>query len=80
MTDLEKERAKLVSADLAVVEGEMRVRDQMALIQDLRREGEDTALAEAVLSAFQTALSDWQAHREATLKRLARLKASERTK
>jgi hypothetical protein len=52
MTELDKERAKLVNADLAVVEGELRLTDQMALIQKLRRKGEDTILAEAVLTAL----------------------------
>jgi len=77
--DLKKERAALVNADLAIVEGEMRVAEQMALIEELRSEGQDTILAEAVLAAFQTALSEWQGHREATLKRIVRLEVSERT-
>jgi hypothetical protein len=50
----------------------------MALIQELRSEGQDTILAEAVLAAFQTALSECQAHREA-LKRIARLEVAEPT-
>lgn len=61
----DRESQNLASADRHIVEGEARVARQRDMIDALRRDGYDTALAEALLAVFLRTLDAWQAHRNA---------------
>jgi len=67
MPDIAKERADLEKADRDIQEGEARIAHQMALIEELRRDGHDTDEAEKLLWTLQQSLDAWKAHRETIL-------------
>lgn len=72
MADIAKEQADLAKADKDIEEGEARIGHQLALIEELRRDGHDTDDAEKLLGALQQSLETWKSHREliqAVLKR-----------
>ncbi len=71
MPDPEKERAELEKADRDIRDGEERISRQMLLIEELRRDGHDTAEAEKLLGVLQQLLATWKGHREAIRMMLA---------
>jgi hypothetical protein len=68
-----REGRTLAQADQDIVDGERRVAAQMLLVEQLRADGHDTHLAEKLLASLQASLSEWRAHRELIVQRIAQL-------
>ena len=64
MADIAKGQSDLDKADQDIREGEARVTHQIALIEELRRDGHDTREAEKLLWTLQQSLETWKAHRD----------------
>lgn len=73
MSDLQREREHLAQADRHIVEGEACVAEQMALIERMTEQGQDTALAEEFLKNLEQTLKQFQAHRQIIVDEIARL-------
>jgi len=63
MPDLQRERQNLAKAETDVVQGELRVSQQEALIAELERDGHNTAAARALLTTLRATLAEWRKHR-----------------
>jgi hypothetical protein len=74
MPDVAKEQADLAKADQDVREGEARISHQMALIEELRRDGHETGDAEKLLWTLQQSLEAWKGHRDTIRSILAKSK------
>ena len=79
-TELDIEWAHLGKAEQDIVDGEVRVSEQLARIENLRSEGRDTRQAEGLLSTLRTTLKEWRAHRAEIFARIAYLKRPDGTK
>lgn len=64
-TDIARETDNLARAERHLAEGEERVERQREMVIQLRRDGHDTARAEALLAQFLRTLDAWQTHRNA---------------
>lgn len=67
MPDIAKEQADLDKADQDILQGEARIAHQIALIEELRRDGHDTHEAEKLLHGMQQSLETWKSHRDVIL-------------
>ena len=76
-TELELERASLVTADDHIAAGERRVRRQRARLASLRAGGHQTIEAERLLAVLKATLAEWKAHRVAMRARIAYLETRE---
>jgi hypothetical protein len=72
-TELEIELAHLGKAEKDLVDGEVRMSEQLARIQQLRSDGHDTKHAEHLLRMLQMTLDEWKAHRAEILRRIGYL-------
>ena len=63
MPDPVKEQADLDEAEQDIKKGEARISHQLALIDELRRDGHDTREAENLLWTLQQSLEAWKGHR-----------------
>jgi hypothetical protein len=76
MPHVGKEREDLAKAERHIIEGELRVTEQICLIDDMARRGENTKTAEALLGTMKEMLNEWQAHRRLILQEIARIEGS----
>lgn len=67
--------ADLKKADADVVDGQLRVTEQMIRVECWRLPGHDTNQAEELLRTLEATLAGWNAHRLAILDRIAVLDA-----
>jgi hypothetical protein len=67
MSDIQQEREHLAQADQYIVEGETRVAEQIALIERMTEQGQDTALAEEFLRNLEQTLEQFRNHRQLIL-------------
>jgi ketosteroid isomerase-like protein len=74
MPDIAKEQADLAKAEQDIQEGETRIAHQMALIDELRRDGHDTREAERLLWTLEQSLDAWKGHRDTIRDILAKSK------
>ncbi|WP_262272278.1 hypothetical protein [Microvirga yunnanensis] len=72
MSDLQRERGDLVTADRHLAAGEQRIAEQIALIQRMTRDGYDTALARDLLRLLEETMVTWKDHRQLILDAIAR--------
>ncbi|WP_245272820.1 hypothetical protein [Microvirga lotononidis] len=72
MVDKQKELEDLAKADQDIADGERRVADQIILIEQMIRQGRDTALAEEFLRSLEQTLEQWHVHRRLILDALDR--------
>src|SRR4051812_40022035 len=70
--DREMETRHLAIADRHLVEGQLRIADQVALIAVLAARGAGTQQAEDFLALLNQTLAGWQDHRELIVAMLAR--------
>ena len=77
MTHLQQEREGLVRADRHLAEGERRIAEQTALIQQMTKQGYDTAVARDLLRLMEETMTIWRGHREIIVDTLARYERSE---
>ncbi|MFC4171586.1 hypothetical protein ACFOYU_05885 [Microvirga sp. GCM10011540] len=71
MPDTQQEREHLAQADQHIAEGERRVAEQIALIERMIEQGQDTTLAKDFLRTLEQVLPQWHAHRRLILGRIA---------
>ncbi|WP_114946763.1 hypothetical protein [Microvirga calopogonii] len=72
MPNVQQEREHLAKADRDIADGERRVAEQIILIEQMRKDGHDTALAEEFLRNLEQTLEQWHAHRRLILDAIAR--------
>ncbi len=72
MIDPAVERQHLAQAENDIAEGERRVTNQILLIDEMRRDGHDTAEAERYLQTLRETLAVWYDHRDMILRELER--------
>ncbi|WP_262271562.1 hypothetical protein [Microvirga yunnanensis] len=72
MSDLQREREDLVTADRHLAAGEQRIAEQIALIRRMTRDGYDTALARDLLRLLDETMVTWKDHRQLILDAIAR--------
>jgi len=63
----QSERDDLLDVDRHIAEGEVRVAEQIARIERLKREGRDTEVAQSLLRMLEHALAQWHEHRRSIL-------------
>jgi hypothetical protein len=66
---------QLAEADAHIAEAERAVTEQMAQVEALRLAGQDTAMAERELTAFQETLAVLQDHRATIIKAIEKIDA-----
>ncbi len=67
MNVTQNERDDLLGGDRHIAEGEVRVAEQIARIERLRREGRDTQVAQSLLRMLEQALAQWREHRQSII-------------
>jgi hypothetical protein len=67
MSDIQQEREHLAQADQYIAQGETRVAEQIALIERMTEQGQDTALAEEFLRNLEQTLEQFRSHRQLIL-------------
>ncbi|WP_114948706.1 hypothetical protein [Microvirga calopogonii] len=72
MPNVQHEREHLAKADRDIADGERRVAQQIILIEQMRKDGQNTALAEEFLRNLEQTLEQWHAHRRLILDAIAR--------
>jgi hypothetical protein len=72
MPNLQQEREHLAKANRGIAEGEKRVAEQIILIEQMRKDGRDTALAEEFLRSLEQTIEQWYVHRQLILDALGR--------
>lgn len=72
MYEVEEEQDDLTAVDRHIAEGEDRVSEQIARIERLSRQGQDTGRAQDQLNMLQAALAQWREHRQGILDAVAR--------
>ncbi|GJE42464.1 hypothetical protein F6X53_05285 [Methylobacterium soli] len=75
MINLEQENDHLAQVDQHIAEGDLRVTEQIALIERMTKDGQDTASATELLRALKEMLEQWRWHRHLILDRIAQLTA-----
>jgi hypothetical protein len=73
MQDVQQEHEHLARVEGHIAEGEKRVAEQIALVERMLKEGQDTGLAEQFLQSLEETLRQWRAHRHLMLDELARV-------
>ena len=73
MMDLATEKEHLAKAELDLVDGGARVRQQSDLVKRLRGAGQDVVAAERLLATLEQTLDSWRDHRDIILTTIARL-------
>jgi hypothetical protein len=66
-----KEIGDLAQANLSIAGCEERIREQAALVEELRREGRDATEAEHAITAMQEQIEAWCEHRRLVLSAMA---------
>ena len=74
-SELARERAVLVKADLDIAQGRARLDRQAALVHEIRGRGEDQWEAERLLALLRDTLAQWENHRTLILRRIDDLAA-----
>ncbi len=67
-----KEREDLAKADLDIAAGERRVAEQIALIEQMTRKGQNTTEASRLLRNYDETLEQFRFHRQLILDEIAR--------
>lgn len=75
MLNIAIEREHLAKAEQDLVEGEGRIRRQVATIETLRANGHSIAEAEALLVTLRQTLRAWQDHRDEIALTITRLES-----
>ena len=68
-----KERQHLDRADADIAAGEGRVTEQIALIERLAVQGQNTTEAQKLLQSYQETLETWREHRQLIVEEIERL-------
>jgi len=71
MPDMQQEQEHLAKADQHIIDGERRVAELIALIEQMTRVGQKTTLAKDFLRTLEETLDQWRAHRRLILEALA---------
>ena len=72
MSNLQQEREHLALAEHHIAAGERRLAQQIALIEQMTREGHDTILAKEFLKILEQTLEEWRVHRQLIVDTIAR--------
>ena len=67
-----KEREDLAKAEIDITAGEMRVAEQIALIEWMTNKGQDTTEARRLLRNYDETLEQFQVHRQLILDEIVR--------
>ena len=73
--DRDKERRDLAKIEASIIEGERRISEQRLRVDELRRNGRETAEAETTLRSFEDSLVEWRHHRDSIIALIAQIDA-----
>jgi tryptophan 2,3-dioxygenase len=73
--ELAAEKALLVKSENDIQRGRQRLRDQQALLMELRADGHDTRQAERLVDLMKASLVEWERHHVMIAERIAYLKS-----